>query len=472
MNIINTTTYHDAWLSDLTELLKIPSVRNDAQATTDAPYGPGPKAALDFMMAIAKRDGFQKVGTVGNRAGYIYIGPEDDEQPIGVIVHVDVVPVNDIDQWQTDPFTPVIKDDNHIYARGADDMKAAVMLTYYAIKAIKDAQLPLKHQIRFIIGTDEESEWADMHQYFAEEGDLQYGFSPDGAANLSYGEKGISQLDLYFDATNPEDAPIKLINFKSGSATNVLPGFATATFSGIPVNDLQNNFDQYCQEENISGTLSQNGEQTVLTVQGVATHAARPETGKNAATYLANFLTQYDFKGNAANFLQFVGQKLHKDPYGEHSGYGKSEQKLGKTSQNVGITNFINNTTGHINLNFRHSLAFDEADTVDQILTDEPWLTNIVRDPAGLVPHYVGKDNKLVKVLADAFQSVTGQLPDQGVNGGASFGRLMSSGVGFGIIPTDEPSTAHGANESFNLANYQTGIDLIVAEILALSDNL
>ena len=158
MNIINTTTYHDAWLSDLTELLKIPSVRNDAQATTDAPYGPGPKAALDFMMAIAKRDGFQKVGTVGNRAGYIYIGPEDDEQPIGVIVHVDVVPVNDIDQWQTDPFTPVIKDDNHIYARGADDMKAAVMLTYYAIKAIKDAQLPLKHQIRFIIGTDEESE--------------------------------------------------------------------------------------------------------------------------------------------------------------------------------------------------------------------------------------------------------------------------------------------------------------------------
>ena len=472
MGTINVATYHDAWLNDLTELLKIPSVREDALASTEAPYGPGPKAALDFMMSIAKRDGFEKIGTVGNRAGYIYIGPEDDPEPIGVIVHVDVVPVNDIDQWQTDPFTPVIKADNHIYARGADDMKSAVMLTYYAIKAIQDAHLPLKHQIRFIIGTDEESEWADMHQYFAEEGALQYGFSPDGAADLSYGEKGISQLDLYFDATNPENTTIQLINFKSGSATNVLPGFAEATFSGIPTNSLQESFEQYCQTENITGELKQKDNQTTLTVQGVATHAARPETGKNAATYLANFLTQYDFEGNAANFLQFIGQKLHKDPYGERSGYGKAEPKLGKTSQNIGITDFIVNKTGHINLNFRHSLAFDEADTVSQILSDEPWLTKIIRDPAGVVPHYVGKDNQLVKLLADAYKSVTGKAPDQGVNGGASFGRLMSSGVGFGVIPTDEPSTAHGANESFNLSNYESGMKLLIAEILALSDNL
>lgn len=78
----------------------------------------------------------------------------------------------------------------------------------------------------------------------------------------------------------------------------------------------------------------------------------------------------------------------------------------------------------------------------------------------------------MVKLLADAYELVTGKAPDQGVNGGASFGRLMSSGVGFGVIPTDEPSTAHGANESFNLANYENGMKLLIAEILALSDNL
>src|SRR5699024_3665906 len=114
--------------------------------------------------------------------------------------------------------------------------------------------------------------------YFAEEGALQYGFSPDGAADLSYGEKGISQLDLYFDATNPENTTIQLINFKSGSATNVLPGFAEATFSGISTNSLQENFEQYCQTENITGELKQKDNQTTLTVQGVATHAARPRS--------------------------------------------------------------------------------------------------------------------------------------------------------------------------------------------------
>lgn len=239
MNTIQTQPYYEDWLKDLKNLLTIPSVRDDVLSSIDAPYGPGPKAALDFMMSIAERDGFKNIGTVGNRAGFIYIGPDNDTQPIGVIVHVDVVPVNDHDQWQTEPFTPTVKTDNHIYARGADDMKSAVMLTYYAIKAIQDAKIPLKHQIRFIIGTDEESEWADMHQYFSEEGPLHYGFSPDGSANLSYGEKGISQLDLFFDYSNSDDNPVQLLNFHSGTATNVLPGFATATVAGIDVATLQ-----------------------------------------------------------------------------------------------------------------------------------------------------------------------------------------------------------------------------------------
>lgn len=472
MDTIQTQPYYTDWLEDLKKLLAIPSVRDDTVASPEAPYGPGPKAALDFMMSLAERDGFETKGTVGNRAGYIYIGPEDDNEPIGVIVHVDVVPVNDRDQWLTDPFTPTIKSDNRLYARGADDMKSAVMLTYYAIKALKDAKIPLKHQIRFIIGTDEESEWADMHQYFAEEGALEYGFSPDGSADLSYGEKGISQLDLYFDSSNGDNSTIQLLNFHSGVATNVLPGFATATVTGLDVDSVKTAYNEYLQQADVTGNVDVLDDQVVFNLQGIATHAARPETGKNAATYLAHFLNTFDFSENAAKFLQFVGETLHQDPFGEHSGYGKSEPKLGKTSQNIGITDFIATKQGHINLNFRYSLAFDESETINQLLQNEPWLSNIVRDPAGLIPHYVGANNKLVTLLAEAYKSATGQLPEQGINGGASFGRLMPNGVGFGIIPTSEPSQAHMANESFNLDNYDTGMRALITEIVALSDNL
>jgi predicted dipeptidase len=455
------------WLNDTTGLLAIASFRQDGLANNEAPYGPGPKQALDYMMALAKRDGFANIGTLGNRVGYINLGPAEDQAPIGVIVHVDVVPVNDIESWHTAPFEPTVSG-SHLIARGADDMKSETMMTYYAFKIIKEMNLPLKHQIRLIIGTDEESEWADMHQYFDEMGPITTGFSPDGADTLAYGEKGISQLDLYSQATNSPTGA-KLLNFHSGVATNVLPGKASAEIKGVTAEDITKKFTAY---------LSANPEVTgetidgKITIFGKATHAARPETGVNAATHLANFLNEFTFGGTAKDFLNFVGNKLHQDPYGERSTYGGAEPKLGKTTQNIGITDFEDGSEIHINLNYRYSLAFNEQDVISRLKVAEPWLTDIVRDPAGLIPHYVDPESKIVNLLRDSYKEVTGREVTMGVNGGASFGRLMSNGVGFGARITEAPSTAHAANEYFDLEAYTPSMSLLVNEIYNLSNNL
>ena len=48
-----------ALLADLAPLIAIESVCDESAATPEAPFGPGPAAALDYMLALARRDGFE-----------------------------------------------------------------------------------------------------------------------------------------------------------------------------------------------------------------------------------------------------------------------------------------------------------------------------------------------------------------------------------------------------------------------------
>jgi succinyl-diaminopimelate desuccinylase len=65
--------------------------------------------------------------------------------------HIDVVPAGD--GWESDPFTPTIKDDT-IYARGTQDMKSGVAAFLYALKHTKN----FNGTLSTIITSDEEGD--------------------------------------------------------------------------------------------------------------------------------------------------------------------------------------------------------------------------------------------------------------------------------------------------------------------------
>ena len=73
----------DDLLEDLQNLLRINSERDDAQATPEAPFGPGPVAGLKHMLAYGERDGFT-VKNVDNYAGHIEYGEGDET--LGILV--------------------------------------------------------------------------------------------------------------------------------------------------------------------------------------------------------------------------------------------------------------------------------------------------------------------------------------------------------------------------------------------------
>lgn len=69
--------------------------------------------------------------------------------------HTDVVPTGPLDQWQSDPFTPVVRD-GYLYGRGAADMKGSLAAMVTACERFVTLHPGHQGSIGFLITSDEE----------------------------------------------------------------------------------------------------------------------------------------------------------------------------------------------------------------------------------------------------------------------------------------------------------------------------
>lgn len=145
----------DALMEDLFSLLRIDSAMDMEHADAENPFGPGPRKALDAFLKIAERDGYT-TKNYDNYVGHFEYenGANADAEVLGIIGHLDVVPAGS--GWDSNPFEPEIRNGN-LYARGASDDKGPTVACYYALKILKELNLPLSKKIRFIVGTNEET---------------------------------------------------------------------------------------------------------------------------------------------------------------------------------------------------------------------------------------------------------------------------------------------------------------------------
>jgi len=438
-----------ALLEDLQNLLRINSERDDSQATPTTPFGPGPVAALKHMLAYGERDGFT-VKNVDNYAGHIEYG--DGDETLGIFGHMDVVPAGD--GWETDPYEPVIKD-GKIYARGASDDKGPSMAAYYALKIIKDLELPLTKKIRFVVGSDEESGWGDMDYYFKHETAPDFGFSPDAEFPIINGEKGNVTIRLTFKGGNGAD--YQLNSFKSGLRENMVPGTATAVVTATTADAaalLAASFDTFIKEEQkISGNAKATDKMVTFNVIGKGAHGASPQSGINAATFLATFLNNYDFAEGAFDFINTVAEFIHEDFYGEKLGVAFEDPKMGKLTMNAGIVNFDAEKPANslITLNFRYPKG--TTATVLQAKVQKTVGENVTatQGERNQEPHYVPVDDPLVATLLQVYEDHTGEKGEEQIIGGGTYGRLLKRGVAYGAMFPGYTDTMHQANEFMEL---------------------
>ena len=146
-------------LKDIAALVAVNSVEGTPEE--GAPFGAGPRAALDKTLELAAGMGFA-TRNCENYIGYAELAGKDPEKYLATICHVDVVPVGN--GWTADPFTMRIQD-GWLLGRGVADDKGPMVATLYALKFLKEQGYELRYPIRALAGTNEETHMQDVDYY-------------------------------------------------------------------------------------------------------------------------------------------------------------------------------------------------------------------------------------------------------------------------------------------------------------------
>ena len=92
------------------------------------------------------------------------------DKTILIYGHYDVMPVEPLELWKSDPFKPEVRDE-HIWARGADDDKGQSFIQYAAFEFLVKHNL-LCHNVKFILEGEEEIGSPSLETFLAQHREL------------------------------------------------------------------------------------------------------------------------------------------------------------------------------------------------------------------------------------------------------------------------------------------------------------
>lgn len=455
-----------AYLEDLSQLIAIESVRDDSKKTAEAPLGPGPAQALQAFFWRWLNE--------------MVLRPPTWIIWLGLLSTVKVTRRwlscsrwRYARRWRLVHWSfKLTQRDGNLYGRGTSDDKGPALACYYGLKILKEQGIKLNKKIRFILGTDEESDWTGMTHYFKTQPEPTMGFSPDAEFPLINGEKGNVSFTLTTQGTN--GGQFKLNQFKAGLRENMVPRDATAVVETDDNEALVTAFTAFLDEAPVTGDVHIEGDGVHFHVIGKAAHGMEPKNGINGGTFLASFLSQYAFGGDAEAFLQLLANELHDDSRVTKLGLAFTDDIMGDLTMNVGVMAFEAGKTGKIVMNFRYPKGMT-ADDLENKLNDVAATRHFeLSKGREMVPHYVDPKDPIVTTLMGAYHELTGdQAAQPEVVGGGTYGRLMKRGVAFGALFIDRtPDTMHQVDEFQPLSDLMLAMAIYGRSIEALANEL
>lgn len=155
----------DRFLSELFDLLRIPSISSDPAHKGDM------VACAEKLVEQLKSAGAEQAAVYPTTGHPVVFAQKliDPALPTVLIYgHYDVQPVDPLNLWHSDPFEPEIRD-GAIYARGANDDKGQSFMHIKAFEYLV-ATGQMRHNIKFILEGEEEigspslAAWAKEHK--------------------------------------------------------------------------------------------------------------------------------------------------------------------------------------------------------------------------------------------------------------------------------------------------------------------
>lgn len=418
----------EEYLKDLDKIVSIESTRDLTTAGENAPFGKNCRKVLDTVLDMAKADGFI-TKDIDGYAGVIEYG--EGEDTLGILGHLDIVPIGE--DWTKEPLSATVND-GYVFGRGVMDDKGPTLAAYYALKIVRDLQIPLKKRIMLITGCDEESGMECM-DYYVEHAEVpKMGFVPDSDFPVVYGEKGGLHVTLH-----SEDETV-IVKMHAGSRPNIVIGKADCYVKEISEAQREM-FDFYLRSNQLEGSISEEEGLVKLHIDGVFAHAAQTWKGVNAALHLLNFV--------ATAYNDQLSKDLYailKDWQGKPVGIDVDGMYMSFLTMSTGLVDIENGKT-EVLIDIRYPNDTN-ADVIMKGFEDTcATLVSKIqpKKESDSKPLFVDPDSDFVKGLMDVYRKYTGDTFSCPMTmGGGTYARKFENFVSFGpelpnnVVTTDQ----------------------------------
>ena len=417
----------DAIFRDIARLVRVNSVEGPAEE--GAPFGRGPAEALKTAFAICDELGLES-RNCEDRIGYARLGKS--EKYLATVTHLDVVPTGD--GWSHDPFL-MTERENYIIGRGVMDDKGPSVLCLYALKFLKEQNIPLKYEIRALLGINEETGMGDVEYYLKNYPAPAFCFSPDAEFPLCNGEKGITQGVIV--SSSPAE---NILDIKGGFAYNAVPDRCEATVKA----DKLENAAHVTVEKQSDGVWH-------VMAEGIGGHASMPEGTRSAIGCMAHYLIDSGILSEAEEKFMSRLCLLYDDYTGKALGVD-ADDGLFKPATIIG--GMIGLEDGHIYQTYDSRYPTNTSGAqIAAGISEKLAGTGRVDIKADMTPFYMSLDNPAVQVCINCYNEVTGENARPFTIGGGTYARDFPNAVSFGPEHPERPTPSwagpvHGVDES------------------------
>lgn len=447
-------------LEDIKTLCSIDSTKDTYRE--GMPYGQGCFEALAAGLKLGEAYGFA-INNYDNYVGTIDLN--DKEKQLDILAHLDVVPAGD--GWTvTKPFIPVVED-GKIFGRGTADDKGPAVAALYAMRAVKELEIPVRKNVRLILGTDEECGSSDIKHYYHVENEAPMTFSPDAEFPVINIEKGSMHGDFTAEFAESDSLP-RMASLHAGTKSNVVPGYAFALFEGLNGEETEAFAQTLAETLGIRFDVSSENGFMKIEAFGENGHAAMPWKGKNALTGLLYLIERLPLAacGQVEAVKSLNKLMPHGDWFGEKLGI-KMEDESGPLTLAFSMLD-MDGASLHGVFDSRCPICSNEKNTLKQVKKAMETEGIIFNTTSMNPPHHVPADSPFVKTLLACYEEETGLKGECIAIGGGTYVHHLKNGVAFGASMPGTENRMHGPDEFAVVAELVASAKIFANVILKL----
>lgn len=255
----------------------------------------------------------------------VIVGLGKGSERIGIVTHGDVQPV-DASKWKKSPFVlDRSSEPGKLIARGAEDDKGPIATALYAMKSIRDRQIPLNKRIELYVYMGEESDWGPLTEFLETHVPPQMSITLDAEYPVVTAEKGGGTVAVTMPkagAVPPQAGAAHIADFRGGAFNTQIPEDAEALIVDATPAIEQQVRARAAAQEGMRYTFARQGANLKVVAKGVSAHSSKPQEGVNAVSMLADALAVHDWPatpaGSVVNYLNdMVGTGYHGEKFGK-----------------------------------------------------------------------------------------------------------------------------------------------------------